>query len=522
MNKINQLIIERAIDEKIKSKAELNALKRRILKKTHGQFPRDLDLLKTYRALLRQKRIKRNLTLENLLITRPVRTLSGIAAITVLTKPFKCKGRCIYCPQEEGMPKSYLKNEPAASRAFLTAFDPSLQVKTRLASLALTGHNTEKIELIILGGSFAAYPKAYQKIFTRRCIEMLNGRKSRDLARAQKQNETAHHRLVGLSIEVRPDEVNLKNLKWWRVLGVTRVEIGVQTIHDDILKKCRRGHSVKATALATRLLKDWGFKVVYHLMPNLPCSTPQKDLEVFQTLFSDARFQPDQIKIYPVVVLKTAPLYKVWKAGCFQPYSAATLNHLLIKIKKSVPPYVRVIRLIRDIPSNSIIAGNKITNLRQILKENNAQCRCIRCREAKDAPLGKIYPRILKYPASSGAEYYLSYENKGKTTLYAHLRLRFPSLKSTFQNCAIIREVHTYGQVASLKTQNQSATQHHGLGKKLIQKAENLASQNGYKKIMVISGVGVREYYRKLGYRIVGYGYMMKKLRPDRRCELGP
>ncbi len=510
---IQKEIIENSIRSQIKDKTALQKIKRQVLKKTGGPFPRDLDLLKTYRSLLAQKKIKRNLTLENLLTTRPVRTLSGIAAITVLTKPYKCHGKCIYCPQEKGMPKSYLKNEPAAQRAYLTHFDPSLQVKTRLTSLALTGHNTEKIELIILGGSFAAYPKVYQRVFIQRCIEMLNEQKSHSLAQAQRRNESACHRLVGMSIEVRPDEVNLKNLKWWRTLGVTRVEIGVQSLDDDILKKCQRGHTVNAVTSATKSLKDWGFKVAYHLMPNLPGSTVQKDFAMFETLFSDPRFQPDQIKIYPLVVLKTAPLYKIWKTGHFQPYSSRTLTQLLTKIKKIVPPYVRIIRLIRDIPETSIIAGNKITNLRQILKQNNTQCHCIRCREAKTKSLGKIYFHLLKYSASFGTEYYLSSENKNQTTLYAHLRLRFPSPKSTFSDYAIIREVHTYGQVASLQTQNQSVTQHRGLGKRLIQKAENLAYENGYKKIMVIAGIGVRGYYRKLGYRLGRYGYMEKSLK---------
>ena len=512
MSKIEKTIIKKAIQNRIRTKAELNALKRKILKETHGAFPRDLDLLKTYRCLVRKHAICKNQRLENLLTTRSVRTLSGIAAITVLTKPYPCPGKCVYCPDEPDMPKSYLKNEPAAHRAYLTDFNPSLQVKTRLASLNLTGHNTEKIELIILGGSFPSYPKVYQKWFVQKCFAALNQKKSKTLTLAQKKNETAKHRCIGLSIETRPDQVNLQNLKWWRTLGITRVEIGVQTIFDPILKLCRRGHTVKDITRATRLLKNWGFKAVYHIMPNLPGSTPAKDLLAAKTIFTDSRFQPDQIKIYPLVVLKTAPLFKIWQAEKFKPYASQILIKLLIKIKKIIPPYIRLVRLVRDIPEQSIIAGNKMTNLRQILQNQKAQCRCIRCREAKNAEMEKIYFYKHQYPASNGQEYYLSYENKTKTKLYAHLRLRFPSPKSVFRDSAIIREVHAFGLVAPIMPNTLRAIQHRGLGKNLMAKAEELAATAGYKKIMVISGVGAREYYRKLGYRIIQYGYMMKNL----------
>jgi len=507
----HELIIKQAIAQKINTKTELNALKRRSARGGKIAFPRDLDLLKTYRYLVAKSEIPKNQRLETLLTTRSVRTLSGIAAITILTKPYPCPGKCVYCPDEPDMPKSYLKNEPAAHRAYLTNFDPALQVKTRLASLNLTGHNTEKIELIILGGSFPSYPKNYQRWFIRKCFEALNQKKSNTLTLAQKKNEKAAHRCVGLSVETRPDQVTLQNTKWWRNLGITRIEIGVQTIFDPILKLCRRGHTVADIIRATRLLKDWGFKVVYHIMPNLPGSSPAKDLLAAKTIFSDPCFQPDQIKIYPLVVLKTAPLFALWKQGKFKPYANKTLIKLLLEIKKIIPPYVRLVRLIRDIPKQSIIAGNKMTNLRQILQNEKAQCHCIRCREAKSAVMGKIYFYLRQYPASRGREYYLSYENKQKTALYAHLRLRLPSPNSTFHDAAIIREVHAFGLVAPIAESNSAAIQHRGLGKKLMAKAEKLAATAGYKKIIVIAGIGVREYYKKLGYRIVEYGYMYKK-----------
>ncbi len=507
---MNQKIIQKAISKNIKTKAELNALKRKLAKQYRKSCPNNLTLLAAYRQLLQKKKIKKNRNLEQVLITRPVRTLSGIAALTVLTKPYKCPGRCIYCPSEPQMPKSYLRGEPAAQRAYLTNFDPALQVKTRLRSLDLTGHNTEKIELIILGGSFPSYPKKYQGNFVKKCLEALNNSQARNLKAVQKQNEKAKARCVGFSIEARPDQVNLNNLKWWRELGITRLEIGVQSVFNNILRISKRGHSINDTIKATQLLKDWGFKVVYHLMPNLPGSTPKKDLASFRLVFSDQNFQPDQIKIYPLVILKNAPLYKIWQKGKYKPYSQKILKELLVRIKKMTPYYVRIIRLIRDIPGYYIIAGNKITNLRQVLHQEGVICHCIRCREVKDAPRQKPYYYLQTYHASDGTEYYLSYENKKKTKLYAHLRLRFPSPGSYFEKAAIIREVHTYGRVASILKKTEQKIQHKGLGKKLIKKAESIARQNGYQKIIVISGIGVRAYYRKLGYRMGKYSYMVK------------
>ncbi len=512
MNKYFKKIIQEAVIQKIRTSADLNAVKRKMAKKYGQPCPGNFILLKIYRQMVHKGLLPRQENLENLLRTRPVRTLSGIAAITVLTKPYPCPGQCIYCPNEIEMPKSYLKNEPAAQRAYLTKFEPRRQVEVRLQSLQATGHNTEKIELIILGGTFPAYPKAYQKDFVQKCFAALNEKQAPSLACAQKSNEKAKHRCVGLSIETRPDQVNLQNIRWWRQLGVTRVELGVQTVFDDLLKKCKRGHTVADVAQATRLLKDWGFKVVYHIMPNLPGAIPQKDLEGFQKLFADSRFQPDQVKIYPLVVLESAPLYKIWKKGQFKPYTAPVLHNLLIKIKRTVPLYVRIIRLIRDIPAPSIVAGNKITNLRQIIQNEKVLCHCIRCREAKAAAMGKIYYFQKVYAASSGWEYYLSFENKAQEILYAHLRLRLPSPKSFLANIALIREVHTYGRVASLRQPETKNIQHQGLGKKLMHKAENLARASGYQKIAVISGIGVRDYYRKLGYRLGKEGYMYKNL----------
>jgi len=427
------------------------------------------------------------------------------------------------------MPKSYLSNEPAIMRAILTKFDPYRQVKTRLKALATNGHKTDKVELITLGGSWSAYPRQYQTWFIKRCFDGLNDHRAQNLAQAQKLNESAVHRCIGLTLETRPDLITVEEIKRMRQLGCTRVELGVQTIFEPILKLNKRGHTVKQIANATKLLKKAGFKITYHLMPNLPGSTPAKDLKIFKELFHNPDFQPDQLKIYPCVVTKNSELYRWHRQGRFKPYSDNQLEKLLIEIKKAVPRYVRIIRLIRDIPSGSIIAGNKITNLRQIIQQKTVRtkmaCHCIRCRQATKAPKnsGSVKLFIKKYRASDGVEYFLSLEDKSQKTLYAFLRLRiqktlepiqnddllkfnktFPELK----NAAIIRELHTYGELISIGSKHE-AVQHIGLGKKLMTEAEKICKKNELKKIAVIAGIGVRKYYEKLGYRLENT-YMIK------------
>jgi len=340
-----------------------------------------LLLLKAYRSLVKSGNIKPNLILENLLKTRKIRTLSGIASITAITKPYPCPGKCLYCPNEIDMPKSYLANEPACMRAVLTKFDPYRQVKTRLNSLKLAGHLTDKIELIVLGGTWSAYPKIYQTWF--RCFDACNQKNAKSLKEAQKINEKAKHRIIGLTLETRPDYVTPQEIKRMRELGCTRVELGVQSIYDNVLKYNKRGHNIDTIKVATKLLKNAGLKVTYHMMLNLPGSNLKKDEKMFEELFSNPAFQPDQLKIYPCVVLKTSPLYKLWKQGKYRPYSEKQLVNLLIKIKKKIPPYVRIIRVIRDIPSQSIIAGNKLSNLRQIIKDKAGNSKIIQLQMEK-------------------------------------------------------------------------------------------------------------------------------------------
>lgn len=503
--------------------------------------PKTSQLLEEYHKLVKNGKVKKSLILEEFLRTRKVRTLSGVAVVTVLTKPFRCPGKCLYCPTEKGMPKSYLKNEPAAARAFALKFNPFNQVFYRLRALQATSHPTDKIELIVLGGTWSSYPEKYKYWFIKECFRAANEynknsklktksekqqRKTQNLSelkKEQRKNERAKNRIVGLTLETRPDCVDAEEIKQMRELGCTRVELGVQSLDDKILKFNRRGHNVKKTVQATKLLKNAGFKINYHLMLNLPGSTPAKDLAQFKELFKNSDFQPDLLKIYPCSVLRTAPLFKLWQQKKYKPYSPTQLKGLLLKIKQIIPPYVRVQRIIRDIPGQSIVAGSEISNLRQLIHQEmtrrKMKCRCIRCREVKSASAKNIQLVRRQYKASDGQEIFLSFEDKNKETLFALSRLRLPDQKEqplfpVLKNAALIRELHTYGTLVPIaKNQAPLATQHKGLGKKLMRAAEKIVGEEtDYKKIAVISGVGVRDYYRHLGYRLKD-GYLAKNIR---------
>lgn len=564
LRNLTKRAIKELIKARVKTLADLAKVKRKIAKKYKTFCLANVELLKAYHKLLKGKRIKENKILEELLRIKRVRSLSGIVVISVLTKPYPCPGHCLYCPTQNGIPKSYLDNEPAVMRAILNKFDPYLQVKTRLKSLKLTGHPTDKLELIVIGGTWSYLPKKYQTWFVKRCFDACNKYVSKNLERAQKINEKAKHRIIGITLETRPDYVNKKEIERMRKLGATRVEMGVQSLYDNVLKINQRGHKVETVIKATKLLKDAGFKICYHMMPNLPGSDFKKDKKMFQELFSNPDFQPDLLKIYPCVVLKEAQLYKLWQVGQYKPYNIHQLIKLLKNIKKRIPYYCRIQRLIRDIPSQSIIAGCKTSNLRQIIfedmKKEGWKCRCIRCREIREAydPKTKLYLFRKDYDASEGKEIFLSYEEKNRKKLYSLLRLRILSftyqrqtLKNkhpqghflpVLQNAAIIREVHTYGQLVPL-SEKKIAPQHRGLGKKLIKIAEKIvytefgqSTKNefgsrphtkqrqgakinkisprygvGVRKIAVISGVGVRNYWRELGYQLEN-DYMIKNL----------
>ncbi|MBW6440784.1 tRNA uridine(34) 5-carboxymethylaminomethyl modification radical SAM/GNAT enzyme Elp3 [Patescibacteria group bacterium] len=551
---INELIEKVSVRKRQLSSEYLSKLKRKASKEYKMPCPTNIELLQSYREMAKDNSLKE---IENVLMTKNIRTSSGVAVIAVLTKPYPCPGKCKFCPSEKDMPKSYLSNEPAVMRAVLTDFHPRKQVEARINSLMATGHKTDKIELIVMGGTFSYLPKRYQTWFIKECFKACNKFNEKDnsknksknllLESLQKENETSNHRIVGLTLETRPDYIDEKEILRMRKLGATRVELGVQTIYDDVFKLNARGHNSKEVITATKLLKEAGFKINYHMMPNLPGSNYKRDLKMFQELFSNPDFQPDMLKIYPCVVVKDAEIFKWWKTGKYKPYSDKKLVQLLCEIKKNIPYYVRITRLIRDIPSTSIVAGNKISNLRQTLEkrsvEENWKCKCIRCREVrnKNQEMQKLSFRAVRgkskiietakinnlklfrqgYNASNGKEIFLSFEDEKRQHIYSLLRLRINSgpqslerkayrLKPELQ--AIIREVHTYGQLVSIKSKNINHTQHTGLGKKLIQEAERITEKEfGLKKIAVISGVGVRDYYRKLGYRLED-GYMVKKI----------
>ena len=577
----------RAINDAPTTFEELNEIKRRILRaeKSHESLPSASELLKAYHELIKKNKIKPNKNLEKLLIKRSVRTISGVSIITVLTKPYPCPGKCIYCPSDERMPKSYLADEPAAGRALQLKFDPFEQVRRRIETLKENGHPTDKIELIVKGGTWNAYPLSYQYWFILRCFEAGNSNchseqseeslyagnyykmALRDpsaapqddssinldkvqvkLKKAQKKNEAAKHRIIGLTLETRPDFINPTTIWQMREQGCTRIELGVQTTNDKTLQLVKRGHTTLETKKATQLLKNYGFKVDYHLMPQLPCATPKEDLKMMLTIFSDPSYRPDMIKIYPCTVIKNSELYTWLKEGKYKTYSNRKLIDMLKSFKKEVPYYVRISRLIRDIPSPHIEAGNKMTNLRQVIQkemqEEGLKCKCLRCREVGHSQSkvqslkSKVQLFVEEYEASGGKEYFLSFEDSDRNVVFAFCRLRIchceetadeavtkqsnrsvaskkiaslPSVARNDSYDAYIRELHTYGRLVEIGKKNSAASQHKGLGKKLMAEAIKICKKNKINKLAVIAGVGVRDYYRKIGFKLEKT-YMVKKI----------
>ncbi|MFC1647746.1 elongator complex protein 3 [Patescibacteria group bacterium] len=514
---LEDLLLE-ALKNKIQDQKTLQALKNNFSLRHKISSPSNVSLIKTYRKLLDEGKIKDNERFFNLIIKRKVRSESGIANVTVLTKHYKCPGKCIFCPSEPDMPKSYLSNEPAMMRAILNDFDGYNQVKNRLKGLERTGHPTDKIEIIVAGGTFSYYPKTYQTNFIKQVYNALNeDKKSTSLEDAIKKNETAKHRCVGLSLETRPDWITEEEIKRMRKLGATKVEIGIQTLDDKILNLNKRGHTVDQVRTAMKLLKDAGFKINAHMMPNLYGSSIKKDLEAFKELFDDPDFRPDWLKIYPCVVTPYSELEKMYKAGKHKPYSDEELIDLLVEMKKLIPEYVRVARLYRDIPAESILGGSKISNMRQVIHEKMAntgeKCKCIRCREIKRFVPEKVELIERVYDSSNGKEHFLSFEDTPNDKLIAFLRLRIPS--RTFirdlEGASVIRELHTYGVQIPIDQKGTAGVQHKGYGKKLIERAGEITKACGLEKMAVISGVGVREYYKKQSFKL-GDSFMIKKL----------
>ncbi|MFW0837464.1 MAG: elongator complex protein 3 [Candidatus Komeilibacteria bacterium] len=530
---IQQLIID-IIASQPQNLADFMRAKKKFSKNIKLAPPSNATLLSHYRQLVKQKKIKASPNLEKWLIKRPTRTLSGVSVITVLTKPWPCPGQCVYCPSEPDMPKSYLSNEPAAQRAVRNLFDPYRQVQARIQALENNGHQVDKIEILILGGTWSAYPARYQTWFVGRLFQAANNynktkRPYKGLAAEQKINETTRYRIIGLTMETRPDHIDRKEIKRLRELGCTRVQLGVQHTDDKILSYIQRGDSLANAIQATRLLKEAGLKVDHHYMPDLPGSTPAKDLAMFKYVYNSGQLSPDQIKIYPCVVNPHAQLYGWWKQGKYKPYSVKQLADLLIKVKLLTPPWIRINRLVRDIPKTSISAGNSITNLRQLLqdrlKTEGKECQCIRCREARGrkSNINKAKLNINKYSASQGKEYFISYTSPDKKIIYGFVRLRFNTpaaniVFSVLKKAALIRELHVYGQMQPVydETMDDAVSrphvQHRGLGRKLMNVAEDIARQHGYETMAVIAGIGVREYYRKIGYQLKDT-YMLKTIK---------
>jgi elongator complex protein 3 len=502
------------------------------------KMPTNAELLVLYKEMVAAGEQTPSKEVEQLLRKIKTRSNSGVAVVSLLTKPYACPGRCIYCPTEVNMPKSYLSKEPAAARALANDFDPYQQVTNRIKALIANGHPVEKLEVIVIGGTWSFYHPKYQEEFIMEVFRACNNffadeadkipQSSKTIEELQHINETAGVRVIGLSIETRPDHINENELDRLRWLGVTKIEVGVQHLDNDVLAYNKRDETKEGVARATELMRNAGFKVVYHMMPNLPKSTPEMDIVMFRELFNGKSFHPDMLKIYPCIVLDKSLLRKIWEEGGFTPYTDEQLIRILCEVKKHIPPYVRIIRVIRDIPASYILAGSKTSNLRQVIEEdqkkNHWKCHCIRCREVRndEVALDDYELTRVEYETETGKEIFLSFENKNKeeNKCAAFVRLRLPNEQATrnfsgnlevLKGAALVRELHTYGQLMKIHSEGDQS-QHRGFGMRLMEEAERIAKEAGYEKMAVIAGVGVREYYRKkLGYEL-DRTYMVKVL----------
>ncbi|MDG6220187.1 MAG: tRNA uridine(34) 5-carboxymethylaminomethyl modification radical SAM/GNAT enzyme Elp3 [Candidatus Thermoplasmatota archaeon] len=486
-------------------------------KKTYSQANR-LKSLPTNADILAFASPEERMVVEEFLRLKPTRTLSGVAVVAVMTSPADCPhGKCTYCPggTDNNTPQSYTGKEPAALRAGQHNYDPRDQTTSRIRALEEIGHPTDKIDLIIMGGTFTAREREYQIGFVKSCFEAMNQRHSANLDHAHRVNETAVHRCVGLTVETRPDHLREEQMDLAVELGATRVELGVQTVYDEVLKGVQRGHGVKETIEATKLALDHGLKVCYHMMPGLPGVTRKMDVEAFRQIYTSPEFMPDMVKIYPALVIKDTKLHDMWNRGEYTPLSTEEAAEVVAQAKLLTPPWVRIQRVQRDIPSPLVEAGVKKSNLRQlaqaILDQHGKKCPCIRCREVGrvggDWKRGE--PELVEhqYEAAGGKETFLSLETEG--WIVGFIRLRQPSSTGPYQDMALVRELKVFGQEAPLGA--EGVWQHRGHGRQLMEAGEEKARGFGYGQIRVTSGVGVREYYRRLGYRLEGMG-MVKDL----------
>jgi elongator complex protein 3 len=465
---------------------------------------------------------------RNLLKVRPTKSASGVMVVAVMPKPFGCPhGRCIYCPGgiEYNTPPSYIGSEPVTKTAQKFDYDPYNQIQSKLNQLYSKGHSLGKVEVVIVGGTFPFMPLEYQKEFVKSCFDALNGsRSSSNLQEAINANENASIRCVGLTVETKPDYSKRQHIDLMLELGVTRIEIGVQTLREEIYHIINRGHSLDDVRQSFQIAKDSGYKIVAHMMPGLPNSSVEKDIEDFRTLFEDPAFRPDMLKIYPTLVIQGTGLHKLYQDGRYQACCDDDLIEVLIAVKKMVPPWVRIMRIQREIEYKDIIAGPKSGNLRQILlqklKERGLKCRCIRCREVglqrRHLLDTEIKMNRIDYFASKGHEVFLAFESLDKSIILGFLRLRkiFNPHRNELKGednsdtAAIVRELHVYGQmlnVGNKKQQKDISYQHQGYGLRLMQEAERIAKDEfKVKKLSVISAVGTREYYKRMGYALNG------------------
>ena len=538
--------------EKVRSR-DLDRLLRRYPKNGRGMFSKS-DLIAGYRHLAEREGWAgtRHRFIERVRM-KPIRTLSGVTPVTILTKPFPCPGKCVFCPSDVRMPKSYLSNEPGAQRAGKHQFDPYEQTYVRLEALRGIGHPCDKVELIVLGGTWSFYPEAYQRWFLKRSFEALNdfprgrrlaeagsidfervteevdGRRGGnpynrivtesfpseewsatwdELAEAQRVNETAEARSVGLSLETRPDYVTEEEVVRLRRLGATKIQIGYQSLDDDVLTLNQRGHDVAASRQAAKLLRQAGFKIQAHWMANLYGSTPAKDVADFERLFSDPDFRPDELKLYPCSLIESAELMVHYEAGRFRPYGEDELLEILVACMTKAPAYCRLTRVIRDIPGDDILAGSRVTNFRAVaeeeIKERGLSVSDIRAREIRgqSVPPEALRLDTIRYETSVGDEDFLQFVTENDR-IAAFLRLclpRAPSFVSELSLSAIVRELHVYGTAVSIGERDEAGAQHLGLGRRLLDEAARFAKGAGFENLAVISSVGTREYYRHQGF----------------------
>lgn len=465
------------------------------------------DVLNLYAEMCANGRFVYDADLVTHLQKKPTRSQAGVTVVTVLTKPYPCPGKCIFCPTDVRMPKSYLRDEPGAQRAERHGFDPYTQTAARIQALEQIGHPAEKIELLILGGTWSSYRRDYQEWFVKRCLDAMNGEESANLVEAQEKNAVGPRRNVGLVVETRQDSITPDELRWFRYLGVTKVQVGIQSLDEQVLALNQRGHDVQSTRDAFRLLRLAGFKIHGHWMANLLGATPESDRADFARLWSDLAIQPDELKIYPCMLVENAELYDYWQRGEYTPYDEETLTELLADCLAQVPRTVRVNRVIRDFPTTNVVAGNKKANLRQMATEraedDGRRLKDIRAREIRRQKVtrAELHLQITTYETDATTEHFLSFET-AEERLAGFLRLSFPHPGQPLPlpelaDHAMIREVHVYGPALNLGDGSEGEAQHMGLGSELIIKAKEMARAAGFGKIAVISAIGTREYYRR-------------------------